>query len=161
MIEHKVILLTTAGIVVGAATGIWATTASSDSAEDLDVREIEKRLADLEKRVLALEGQPAPPAKPGKPFGVDPRGPSDRPEVKRLQKGLADLEKRIERLEKRPPSSSWPSRLPWGLDRPVPRGWQPWEFNGRTYYWIPLRQGFGPGTDPTLRMSETSNQGRR
>ena len=117
MIEHKVILLTTAGIVVGAATGIWATTASSDSAEDLDVREIEK--------------------------------------------GLADLEKRIERLEKRPPSSSWPSRLPWGLDRPVPRGWQPWEFNGRTYYWIPLRQGFGPGTDPTLRMSETSNQGRR
>jgi len=155
MIECKAILLTTTGFVVAAATGIWAATAPSDSADDLDVTEIEKRLADLEKRVLALEGQLAPPTKPGKPFGVDPRDPSDRPEVKRLQKGLADLEKRIERLEKRPPSSSWRFRLPRGLDGPVPRGWQPWEFNGRTYYWIPLTQGLGPGTAPTLCVPET------
>ncbi|MBP8303123.1 MAG: hypothetical protein KBE04_03235 [Phycisphaerae bacterium] len=154
MMQRKTPLLTLAWIAAGAAA-VWAATAPSDSARDPDVAAVQRRLTDLERRVLALESRPTPPIRPGKPRGATPKDPSDRPDVERLDKRLDDLEQRIERLEKGLPSVSVLPRLPRSPDGPAPRGWLPWEFNGRTYYWIPL----SPGADHTCPAPDRSGQG--
>lgn len=158
MIQRKTLLLTIAWIVAGAVV-VWAATAPSESARDPGVAAVQRRLTDLERRVLDLETQPAPPIRRIWPPGATPRDPSNGPEPDNLDRRLDDLEKRIERLEKGLPSVSVLPRLPRSAEGPVPRGWLPWEFNGRTYYWIPLRQGLGPGPAPTPCAPETSDRG--
>ena len=71
---------------------------------------------------------------------------SDR--VERLERSAAALQKELPETRERPqtptmmPASSFiaPAVIPSKAPEEVPPSWQPFEFNGRTYYYAPLQQ---------------------
>lgn len=79
-------------------------------------------------------------------WGATDQGPRDDDSIARLQDRISSLEHRVEALENRLRATT--AGRSSAVRRPVPtprspnrpRGWRRKEFNGRSYYVIPLEQ---------------------
>jgi hypothetical protein len=149
MNKRRTTILIVVGITILGATVAWATTDPNTPEENTEIERLKGRITDLENRISAIEKGSALRVLPDWPFRRTPTNPPTDSEIKRMDKRITDLERRIKGLEQRLPSRNLPS-IPWRFDSPVPKDWQPWEFNGRTYYWIPL----GLGSEPMDRVGK-------
>lgn len=85
--------------------------------------------------VVSLAGEKGP-ASPAEPLQL-------------LQEKVAKLEARVAALEKQQPSVVLRADSPTPSE-PLPKGWQKREFNGTSYYVVPLRgdETSAPSTEP-------------
>jgi hypothetical protein len=77
--------------------------------------------------------------------GASSEPPKESSEIEQLRKEVAELRQRISSVEDRMRDRSIITVRPYPPHRPIPKNWRPFEFNGMTYYVIPIDNAAKPG----------------